>query len=361
MSASTTLYFTPGPVPISQRTSMAMHELLYHKSEQFSMIHEELKASLRHIIHTDSEVLIAPGSGTTAAEIIMRGMVPHASRLLMLVNGRFSSRWSELGMLFGHDIHILETHWGTSFSEELLEDMLAKETFHSVWITHTETSTGITIPLEQYCSIIHRHSPETFIIVDAVSSLILESINMQSYGVDCLFSASQKALAAPPGACIMALSDRAMRHCEENAYQHSIQQSMVHDLLSMIQASKHAQPRFTPPLPIISALYASCREIVNDPAYQEKLKMQSKRIREMIMTWKGCSMNQGHYSTGVSVVHHEKAEEIVESLKQYGIIIAGGQDAWKSQVFRIGHMVIYSESDLQRLDNSMQEILEHIA
>lgn len=360
MSDSDTLYFTPGPVPISESTSIAMHSLLYHKSEQFSVLHEELKQSLRTIIKTDGDVLIAPGSGTTAAEIIMRGMVPNESRILMLVNGRFSSRWTELGKIFGHDIHTLEVQWGESFSEELLKETLTKEHFHSVWITHTETSTGITVPLEKYCSIIKTLCPETFIIVDAVSSLILESINMQSFGIDCLFSASQKALAAPPGACIMALSNRAVQHIEENAEHHRIQSSMVHDLSAMIHASQKDQPRFTPPLPIFSALHASCREIVNDPEYHITLQAQAKRIRELIASWKHCTMNSEFHSTGVSVVHHEKAELIIDKLKQKGIIIAGGQDHWKSTVFRIGHMVIYSEHDIQRLHKAMKDIMESI-
>ena len=84
MPETNTLYFTPGPVPISDRTGQAMHALLYHKSEQFMIVHEELKASLQKIIKTDDDIVIAPGSGTTGAEIIMRGMVPNGSKILML-------------------------------------------------------------------------------------------------------------------------------------------------------------------------------------------------------------------------------------------------------------------------------------
>ena len=361
MSETDTLYFTPGPVPISETTSIAMHDLLYHKSEQFSVMHEELKSILRAIIRTDGEVLIAPGSGTTGAEIIMRGMVPNGSHILILVNGRFSSRWTELAKIFGHKITILEVKWGESFTEESLADILSKGTYHSVWITHTETSTGITIPLDRFCSIIKRLSPESFIIVDAVSSLILESLNMQEFGIDCLFSASQKALAAPPGACIMAISSRAQLHIKQNAQCNAIQQSMVHDVHAMILASQNNQPRFTPPLPILSALHASCKDILSDQNYQDKLMAQARRIRELVGTWKGCTMNKVYHSTGVTVVYHAQSEKIIEGLKQRGIIIASGQDRWKSRVFRIGHMVIYSEQEIQRLNHAMQELLEHLS
>jgi len=361
MLDSNTLYFTPGPVPISDRTGQAMHAVLYHKSEQFTIVHEELKASLRTIIKTDDNIVIAPGSGTTGAEIIMRGMVPSRSKILMLVNGRFSARWTELGRLFGHEVRTISVEWGESFSEEMIEQMLSTESFHSVWITHTETSTGITIPLERFCSIIRTQSPDTYIIVDAVSSLILEDINMQSFGIDCLFSASQKALASPPGACVIAFSKRASEHLLENIEQKRVQGSMVHDMRTLIYASRNNIPAFTPPLPILSALHSSCAQILQDEQYQTKLMLQAEKIRTMISEWRNCVMNRALLSNGVSIVHHHQSEKIIESLKQKNIIVAGGQDQWKSIVFRIGHMVLYTEAELQRLNHAMHEILENMS
>ena len=361
MRDSNTLYFTPGPVPISDRTGQAMHALLYHKSEQFMIVHEELKASLQKIIKTDDDIVIAPGSGTTGAEIIMRGMVPNGSKILMLVNGRFSTRWTELGNIFGHEVRIITVEWGESFTEETLEQILSTESFHSVWITHTETSTGITIPLERFCSIIRKQAPDTFIIVDAVSSLILENILMQSFGIDCIFSASQKALASPPGACIIALSKRASEHIQDNVEQNKVQASMVHNLHDLIHASRNNTPAFTPPLPILSALHSSCTQILQDETYQNKLMQQAEKIRNMISQWRGCAINHAFHSNGVSIVHHSQSEKIIESLKQKDIIVAGGQEQWKSRVFRIGHMVLYTDAELQRLNHSMLEILEYIS
>lgn len=361
MPDTNTLYFTPGPVPISDRTGQAMHALLYHKSEQFTIVHEELKASLRKIIKTDDDIVIAPGSGTTGAEIIMRGMVPNGSKILMLVNGRFSTRWTELGNIFGHEVRTISVDWGESFSEEALEKILTTDSFHSVWITHTETSTGITIPLDRFCSIIRKQAPDTFIIVDAVSSLILEHIHMQSFDIDCIFSASQKALASPPGACIIAFSKRASDHIQDNVEQNKLQASMVHNLRDLILASRNNIPAFTPPLPILSALLSSCTQILQDEAYQNKLIQQAEKIRIMISEWRDCTMNLTFHSNGVSIVHQSQSEKIIESLKQKGIIVAGGQEQWKSKVFRIGHMVLYTDAELQRLNHSMLEILEYIS
>jgi aspartate aminotransferase-like enzyme len=89
--------------------------------------------------------------------------------------------------------------------------------------------------------------------------------------------------------------------------------------------------------------------------------LQAEMIRTMISEWRDCTMNRALLSNGVSIVHHHQSEKIIESLKQKDIIVAGGQDQWKSKVFRIGHMVLYTETELQRLNHAMHEILEHIS
>jgi aspartate aminotransferase-like enzyme len=184
---------------------------------------------------------------------------------------------------------------------------------------------------------------------------------MQSFGIDCLFSASQKALASPPGACVIAFSRRASKHILENSEQKRVQGSMVHDMRTLIQASRNNSPAFTPPLPILSALHSSCAQILHDEHYQSKLMQQAEKIRTMISEWRDCAMNRALLSNGVSIVHHNQSEKIIESLKQKDIIVAGGQDHWKSTVFRVGHMVLYTDAELQRLNHAMHEILENMS
>ena len=63
----------------------------------------------------------------------------------------------------------------------------------------------------------------------------------------------------------------------------------------------------------------------------------------------------------ISMEEHQYIIPFIESLKQKDIIVAGGQEQWKSRVFRIGHMVLYTDAELQRLNHSMLEILEYIS
>lgn len=116
---------------------------------------------------------------------------------IILVNGRFSERWVAMANSLNITTHVLQTQWGEYVSIEQLEAYLQTNKPHSIWITHTETSTGITCPLQEYIHIIKTLSPDTLICIDAVSSIICEEIHIGD--IDCVCTASQKALAGPPG------------------------------------------------------------------------------------------------------------------------------------------------------------------
>jgi len=354
MPDSQQLLFTPGPVPIADATKAAMNDILYHKSEDFQRIHEELVESLQCIMQTNGPILIAPGSGTTGAEISMRGLTPNRSKILVLVQGRFSQRWAELGELFGHDITLLKSEWGKFPTCEELEEILKKITFHSIWITHTETSTAVTVPLQEYCSLIRLHSPDSLIIVDGVSSIGLEQCNMIEFGIDCLFTASQKGLSAPPGACIIALSERAKSYALSNNFKAQLQPSMVHDLEHMIMHAETHEAMFTPPVQCILALRASCSTLASNPNHTTAIRIQSEFIRTMLSTMSGCTVSGN--ALGVTAVFHENPKLIIQQMKYHGIIIAPGQDNWKSIALRIGHMVLYSEKELQQLQQAFSTI-----
>lgn len=351
MSVQHQLHFTPGPVPVTDEVQYAMHDLQYHKTADFTKVHREVNSCLQNIIGTNTPIIIGPGSGTTGAEICMRGLVPFLSNVLVLVQGRFSSRWAELGRMFGHNAMSLKSPWGTYTSIDDLRSALDEYTFQSIWITHTETSTAITVPLKEYCDIIRSVSPDTLIIVDAVSSIGIEAINMTEYGIDCLFTASQKGLACPPGACILALSERAIDKASMYAEESMIFPSMVHDVPGMLSASMNHTSFFTPPLPILSSLQKSCKSILANASHFETLHMQSESIKAMIHNIDGCTATGN--ARGVTAIHHDNAKLIIQSLLEQGIVVAPGQDDWNDTVFRIGHMVQYSQSELHTLQEAL--------
>jgi aspartate aminotransferase-like enzyme len=104
-----------------------------------------------------------------------------------------------------------EAPWEEVIPPEMLADALKKIFFEVVTIVHNETSTGAENPLKELASVVHEVSPETLILVDAVSSLGGVKIETDDWGLDFILISSQKWLALPPGMSFAAVSDRVLK------------------------------------------------------------------------------------------------------------------------------------------------------
>lgn len=87
--------------------------------------------------------------------------------------------------------------------------MKAKK-YKIITITHTDTSTGVLSDIKAVSEIVHRVSPDTLVVVDGVCSVGCEEIQFDAWGIDVVLTASQKAIGAPAGLCIIMLSGRAV-------------------------------------------------------------------------------------------------------------------------------------------------------
>ena len=95
-----------------------------------------------------------------------------------------------------------------------IEKELAAAKYKLITITHTDTSTGVLSDIKAISELVHRVSPETLVVVDGVCSVGCEEIQFDSWGIDVVLTASQKAIGVPAGLCIMMLSGRAVKTFE---------------------------------------------------------------------------------------------------------------------------------------------------
>jgi len=119
--------------------------------------------------------------------------------VLSCINGSFSQRWYDVAIANGKKADKLEVEFGEAITPDMLRDALKKKHYEAVTIVHNETSTGVENPVKEMCAVVHETSPDTLILVDAVSSLGGVKIEMDAWGIDFLLTSSQKCLALPPG------------------------------------------------------------------------------------------------------------------------------------------------------------------
>ena len=104
---------------------------------------------------------------------------------------------------------------GQAILPGMVEEALKKQKYELITLVHNETSTGVENPVKEIAEVVHRVSPDTLIAVDAVSSLGGTKIEMDAWGLDVLFTSSQKCMALPPGIALVGVNDRAMARAAE--------------------------------------------------------------------------------------------------------------------------------------------------
>ena len=136
------------------------------------------------VFSTEYRVFIGTHSGSGMQETGIRNLVQ--KDVLCCVNGAFSERWYEVAIGNGKQADRLEAEWGKAIEPEQLRDALKKKHYEAVTIVHNETSTGCESPVKELCAVVKEVSPDTLIMVDAVSSLAGTKIEMDAWRIDFL-------------------------------------------------------------------------------------------------------------------------------------------------------------------------------
>ena len=201
--------FVPGPVDVAPEVLETMTKpVLPHRSKEYEAIFQRAAKKCEELFYTKYRVFIGTHSGSGMQETGIRNLVQ--KDVLSCVNGAFSDRWYDVAVSNGKQVDKLETEWGKPIEPQQLRDALKKKHYEAITLVHNETSVGLENPVKELCEVVKEVSPDTLILVDAVSSLAGTKIEMDAWGIDFLLTSSQKCLALPPGISLAGTSDRAL-------------------------------------------------------------------------------------------------------------------------------------------------------
>ena len=124
--------------------------------------------------------------------------------------GYFADSFADCFTTYGVKTTQLKAPIGSRASLDEIEKALKEKNYKAITITHTDTSTGVLSDPKTISELVHRVSPDTLVIVDGVCSVGCEEIQFDDWGLDCVLTASQKAVGVPAGLMIMMLSKRAV-------------------------------------------------------------------------------------------------------------------------------------------------------
>jgi len=204
------LLLGPGPSDVHPRVLAAMTlPLLGHLDPAFVAMMDETKEMLRYVFQTKNPMTLAlPGTGSSGMESAFVNLIEPGDSVLICVVGYFGERMVDMTERLGAKVHVIEKPYGEAFDPSEVRDAVKKHAPKVVGIVHAETSSGVLQPLEEIVKIVHEAG--ALIVVDAVTSLGCVPVMTDEWGLDVVFSCTQKGLSCPPGMAPISFSPKAV-------------------------------------------------------------------------------------------------------------------------------------------------------
>ena len=332
----------PGPTNVPERVTRAMFtHMINHRSKDFVKLYTDVVDKSQQVFDTKGDIIALSASGTGAVEASVVNLIKKGDKVIIPVNGEFSSRLATMLEWQGANVIRLTTPFGENASfdqvKEAFDNNKDVKAFYVVW---NETSTGTMVKyLDKISKLTSRN--DSYYVVDGVSIIGGEELHMDKWGIDVCVTGAQKALAAPPGISPIAISSRAKKFMIANP-----PPTFYFNLARYFKYYDDTKETpFTPALPLLYA-YREALDIV----LEEGMEARVKRHRT-------CSdaLYSGLSAMGLSPFAKEDARSTVVIALNYlngledktfrstlsekfRVLVAGGFGDLKGKVFRVGCM-----------------------
>ncbi len=345
------LLFIPGPVTCAPPVLAAMSEpMIDHRGPEFAALVERIATGMKPIFGTTGDVVLLGSSGTGGLEAAVSSAFSPGDKVLACPVGVFGKRLAKIASTYGLDVEVLETPLGSGVDPAALAARLRADAAHAIagiMLTHNETSTGVQNDMAALAAAIGDH-PAT-VVVDSVSGLGASAFEMDAWGFDIVVTASQKALAVPPGAAMVAVGARGWERIER-----ATGPTFYLDLRRAREFAALGQTPWTPPVSIAYALDVAIERYHAEGA--ANVYARHDRYARAIRAFARASgieifSQPGAHSVTVVAMHVPtglQASAIRAGLRdRFDAILGGGQAELKGKIVRMGTMGDLSAADMQ--------------
>lgn len=210
LNTSTRILMGPGPSDAHPRVLKAMSTpLIGHLDPEFLKIMDEIKEMVQQTFQTQNQltfVVSAPGSA--GMETCLVNLLEPGDEAMICVNGVFGNRMADIVDRCGAKLVRVDAPWGKPVDPQQVREALKNCQPKLVAIVHAETSTGVKQPLEEISHLTQEAG--ALFVVDAVTSYCGAEVKVDEWGIDAIYSGSQKCLSAPPGLSPVSFSPKAV-------------------------------------------------------------------------------------------------------------------------------------------------------
>ncbi len=332
----------PGPTNVPERVTRAMFtHIINHRSPDFVELYTEVIEKTQQVFQTKNDVVALSSSGTGAVEASVVNLIKKGDKVIIPVNGEFSSRLSQMLEWQGANVIKLETTPGTNATlEQVKEAFDNNKDVKAFYVVHNETSTGTQVKyLDKISELTSRN--DSYYVVDSISLLGGVELPVDKWNIDVCMAGSQKALAAPPGISPISVSPRAKKYMIENP-----PPTMYFNLaryFKYYEESKHTP--FTPALPLLYAFREALRMILEEgmDARIKRHKICSDALYSGLSAI-GLTPFAKEEDRSITIIALNYLDGLDDNTfrntlaKKFRVLVAGGFGNLKGKVFRVGCM-----------------------
>jgi serine---pyruvate transaminase len=337
---------TPGPTPVPPEVLAAVGApVVHHRSPDFLPVYERVLARLREVCRTENDVLLFGASGTGAFESAVANLVSPGEPHLVVSAGSFGERWVSMLTAYAADVDVLRYAWGETPDADDLRSRLAERPAKAVWLVQSETSTGVVADVRALAAV--ATEADALVVVDAVSSLGAVPCETDAWGLDVVVSGSQKALMAPPGLGLVAVSDAAFAATGTSP-------RFYFDWERTRAAQQKLDAPFTPPVSLVAGLDVALELLLDQEGLEAAFERHVRLGRAARAGVKALGLelfspdeDRSAVVTAVRAPAGIDSGDVVKGLRdRFGITIANGQGELKGKIFRLGHIGWFDVFDI---------------
>lgn len=338
---------TPGPTPVPPEVAaQGALPILHHRTQEFGEIFDRVLDGLKYVYQTKGDALVLTSSGTGAMESAVVNTLSPGDKAVVATSGAFGNRWGKLCEAFGAKVVWIKEEWGHPVDPQKLRDTLkANPDAKAVFLTHTETSTGVVNDLKTLGAIV-AETP-AISIVDAISGLGGEEMRMDDWKLDIVVSGSQKGLMTAPGLAFAAVGTakawKVVDVCKNSRF--------YWDYRSIRKSIPNKETPFTPAVALVSSLDVALKMIRRDGIEnvwaRHRRMARAARAGMQALGLKLLSPAPCSVLTAAWLAEGVDGNKLVDWLRdEHGVSIAGGQEHLKGKIVRLAHMGYMDHFDL---------------
>ncbi|WP_158904807.1 2-aminoethylphosphonate aminotransferase [Burkholderia sp. L27(2015)] len=354
------LLLNPGPVTLTERVRQSLLQPdLCHRESEFFDLQEEIRTRLLGVYGLDPALwaaVLMTGSGTAAVESMVAALVPEDGKLLIVENGVYGERITQIAKQYRIDHETLTHDWMSAPDlAQIVARLNADRAITHVAVIHHETTTGRLNDLQALGAACRERGVQ--LLVDGVSSFGAEAIDFDDESIAAVAATANKCLHAVPGASFVMVRRAALARAASRTF--------YLDLGRLARLQDQRNTPFTPSVHAYYALVEGLRELEDEGGWsarharyaalaeQARVGLAARGMASVLPPDQSSVVLRAYrLPKGLSYV------QLHDGLKARGFVIYAGQGGLSAELFRISTMGNIHAADVERLLQGFDALIQ---